>query len=44
MLATDAFRLWKPNKTLPLINKEARRINCVEFDIIYLQNFTTFLP
>ena len=30
----DAFHLRKPNKTLPLINKEARRINCVEFDLI----------
>ena len=36
MLATntDAIHLRKPNKTLPLINKEARRINCVEFDLI----------
>ena len=36
MLATntDAFRLRKPNKTLSLINKEARRITCVEFDLI----------
>ena len=37
MLATNtsAFHLRKPNKTLPLINKEARRIiNCVEFYLI----------
>ena len=31
---TNAFYLLEPNKTLLLINKEARRINCVEFDLI----------
>ena len=36
MLATntDAIHLLEPNKTLLLLNKEARRTNCVEFDFI----------